>query len=371
LLTDENSPDDEEETMQLNVTFPRLLLSTAALAGLSMTGAAQLVCDAGGPYTFEATGQVTAVVLDGSGSTGNIAEYRWLAECAFVQPSFIPNFAFGVNPTFLFDLEGSCSRTCLIQLRIAEPPPSTTTAQCTTLVTVHDTTPPDISCPPDLNLVYGDPTDPGNTGFATATDLVDSDPDVTFNDVIIPQCEGTWVGNVCNGTLNPFEQRIIRTWTATDYCLNFSTCVQTITLLSPGNPPRATFDFNVKACPNGFTPVTTGSVDVALLSTPLFIASKRVVPASIQISRTNVPGSLKPASISILDVGTAVAANWGECNSAALDGLPDLRLRFSKAAMVQTLGLGSIKPGTPVDVLLTGITKDGKPWAQRDVIVIQ
>src|SRR5204862_407500 len=44
------------------------------------------------------------------------------------------------------------------------------TATCLQHITFVDTTPPTITCPPDKQLQCGEPTDPGHTGSATATD---------------------------------------------------------------------------------------------------------------------------------------------------------------------------------------------------------
>jgi hypothetical protein len=86
------------------------------------------------------------------------------------------------------------------------------------VVTVQDTTPPQITCPDDITIESGEPTDPSNTGQATATDNCDPSPTVDHDDTTI-------------------EAGITRTWTATDACGNSSQCVQTITIVTPP-PPR-------------------------------------------------------------------------------------------------------------------------------------
>ncbi len=88
---------------------------------------------------------------------------------------------------------------------------------CSFAVIVNDTENPMIACPPDVQLDCGDPTDPANTGEATATDNCDTDLDITYTDV--------QVDNV-----------ITRTWTATDDEGNNASCDQTITL-GDGTPP--------------------------------------------------------------------------------------------------------------------------------------
>jgi hypothetical protein len=82
---------------------------------------------------------------------------------------------------------------------------------CQATVTVVDTIPPAIVCPPDtlFDCALGD------AGTATATDYCDADPLISFND--------STVNSSC-----PLV--IARTWTATDSSGNLSTCLQTITV---------------------------------------------------------------------------------------------------------------------------------------------
>jgi hypothetical protein len=79
------------------------------------------------------------------------------------------------------------------------------------IITVVDTIAPVITCPSDVafDCVMGDP------GVATATDNCDPDPVITYDDVV---------------TNARCPKIIERTWTATDSCGNFSTCLQTITI---------------------------------------------------------------------------------------------------------------------------------------------
>jgi len=82
-------------------------------------------------------------------------------------------------------------------------------AECTQIITVNDTIPPEITCPPDVTLQLGESTHPDNTGYATATDNCDPDPDISWSDERI-------------------DSTIIRTWIAVDYCENADTCHQKI-----------------------------------------------------------------------------------------------------------------------------------------------
>jgi len=345
--------------MVRTLSSPRLVLTAAALGSLSLVGLAGggggPVCNNGGPYVLEATGPVTTVILDGSASTGTgPLSFDWIAECLYLQPSFVHQA--GVNPTYFMDLAGGCSRTCIVELKVTDANNNFT--KCATTVTVHDTTAPAITCPGDLDLTWGDPTDPANTGSATATDLVDPSPTIAFSDVIIPQNGSVW------------EQRIIRTWTATDYCLNVSQCVQVITLLRPTPDGVANFDFDINSCPNAFAVVPGGTLDVVLIGTAAFNVTK-IQTSSLTLCRIDAGSKVMPIGFAVKNLGSPVATNLGECNSATLDGFKDLRVRFNKAAVINNLGLSQAQPGTVVNVLLTGALKDGKVFAVRDTIVIQ
>src|SRR5207247_1304274 len=89
------------------------------------------------------------------------------------------------------------------------------TATCVQHIIFVDTTPPVITCPPDKNLQCGDPTDPGHTGSATATDNCPAPVTIGFTDAATPAG--------CTGLAG-----IDRTWKATDGCGNTATCVQHI-----------------------------------------------------------------------------------------------------------------------------------------------
>ena len=89
------------------------------------------------------------------------------------------------------------------------------------------TPPPVITCPADVNLDCTDPTDPGDTGEATATDDCDTSVTITYTD------------NVIAGSCPQANTTIERTWTATDDCGNVSTCLQIIDV-ADDTPPVIT-----------------------------------------------------------------------------------------------------------------------------------
>ncbi len=100
------------------------------------------------------------------------------------------------------------------------------TATCTMGIQTTEGVPPTITCPPDKTL---DCADPLNFGQATATDNCDPAPAITFvSHVAILGCKSIYTV----------------LWTATDFCGNTATCVQTVTV-DDLKPPTLSCPFNV------------------------------------------------------------------------------------------------------------------------------
>jgi len=122
--------------------------------------------------------------------------------------------------------DGSCPQeytiTRTFTVQVASFPPLT----CTQTITVVDNTPPVISPPDNVTIECDEPTDPSNTGMATATDKCDPSPVITWSD-----SEET---GDC-----PQEKTITRTWTARDACGNEDNRVQIITV-DDSTPPVLT-----------------------------------------------------------------------------------------------------------------------------------
>ncbi|KJD35539.1 hypothetical protein PW52_07185, partial [Tamlana sedimentorum] len=97
------------------------------------------------------------------------------------------------------------------------------TSSASQIITVKDTTGPELDLPDNVSAECSDDLTPIAFGTATATDNCDPNPVVTYNDVITNgACEGTYT--------------ITRTWTATDACGNETTADQTIST-SDSTPP--------------------------------------------------------------------------------------------------------------------------------------
>ncbi len=121
-------------------------------------------------------------------------------------------------------------------------------SSCDQIITVADTAAPVVTCPANVTVECGEPTDPSATGDGSAVDGCDPSVTVSFTDVTTP--------GVC-----PSAQIITRTWTATDDCGNTGTCDQTITV-TDSTPPTIT-------CPASLTVTSAnGACEQAVEFTP-------------------------------------------------------------------------------------------------------
>ncbi|MBU1320697.1 MAG: hypothetical protein KKH67_16095 [candidate division Zixibacteria bacterium] len=156
---------------------------------------------------------------------------------------------------------------------------------CEMVITIQDTTPPAVDCPPDTVIDCDDSTDPSNTGTATATDNCTASPVVTYSDVQ-------------NGDV------ITRTWTATDDCGNTNQCDQTITLTDVTAP--------VATCPSDTTVECIADVpaaDVGLVSVTDNCDPSPVVTHISDVS----DGNSCPEVITRTYRVTDASGNWSEC----------------------------------------------------------
>jgi subtilisin family serine protease len=191
------------------------------------------VCDANGPYTAECESAMTIILLDGTVSSdpnpGDILTHSWTTDCSggsFDDPT-------SPTPTLSVDSSVGCF-DCTVSLTVTDL--AGASDSCSTQVIINDSKAPVITCPADVTIECDEPTDPSNTGTATATDNCDPAPTVTYSDVITP-------GSCLQ------EKTITRTWTATDTCGNTSSSVQTIEVVDT-TPP----DINVSVSPDTLWP---------------------------------------------------------------------------------------------------------------------
>ncbi|MCK6446473.1 MAG: hypothetical protein L6Q99_08795 [Planctomycetes bacterium] len=316
------------------------------------------VCQNNGPYVFEANNApgttTTDVQLSSAGSfdpDGDALTFFWFEECprgVFFDPT-------APDAVYTIDMAGQCSVTCVVELRVTG---GNQTSKCVTTVTVQDTTPPNLTVPADVGVVWGDDTSPASTGTATATDNGDPAPVITYTDVVTPS------------STKGLESTITRTWCATDYCGNQICGVQTILVYSPNQSALPNFDFDTGSCPNQ---IHRGALHQASLT---ILNSKKFNPTKIDWStvelqrRVPTTGSLKLAGAAFTtgQFGKVTATASGLCNSASNDGKTDLRIAVDEAAIVAGLGLDADPAGSVVEVAIRGRLTTGEYFFLRDKV---
>ncbi len=76
-----------------------------------------------------------------------------------------------VHLTFTDEIiPGDCPQEMTIQRTWLATDDCLNEAGCVQVIEVEDTTPPEITCPPDITIECGESTDPKNTGFPTGFD---------------------------------------------------------------------------------------------------------------------------------------------------------------------------------------------------------
>jgi len=319
-------------------------------------------CDAGGDYEVECQNGGASLSLDGTGSSDpdeDALTYHWTIDCpdAFLDDPNSP------TPVLSFSVVSPCQTECTVTLAVSDgvnPPVS-----CDALVAVVDTTPPTIACPPDVEIIAGEASDPNATGIA---EFDDCDPNVEL---------AYWDAEFLSECLaDAVFKTVARTWIATDGCGNSSSCEQTITVRKLVLP----LDIKPGACPNTYNPRGNGYLRVAILGTPDLDAG-HIDLASIQLSRGDcvggwvLPNEGPPGpGTAIRDVGTPLGVDPCACHSDELDGFDDLVLQFSSAALDDALDLSSYEPGVVVEIVVSGevlapgTPSDGAPFIAVDCL---
>jgi hypothetical protein len=219
--------------------------------------------------------------------------------------------------------------------------PCGNTNTCTQTITVADTTPPVIVCPPDFTLPCGTPTGPAVTGFATATDNCDPSPVVTFTDVN-------------NGTC-PAAASITRTWTATDSCNNVSSCTQTITLIEgPGQGCIPALVTDLGGACGAPPPILMSSLPILGGYLSFHIASNTTNAQIILVAETPpLPNPIPLAQPCVLWVDPA-GPNSVLIDAFYTDGIGDWGSRWQLAIIPQLVSMnirlqaGILSPGGPL-----------------------
>jgi hypothetical protein len=160
-------------------------------------------------------------------------------------------------------------------------------AICTQIITVDDTTPPVITCPPNTTIYCNESSDPSNTGYATATDNC-----TATGNIVITYSDSQNGGG------------ITRTWKATDDCDNWSSCQQIISTSPDTTPPQIT-------CPD---PVTVECpADVPTPIPLLIVAVDDCDPSPVVIWVSDVSQGSCPTIITRTYKATDASGNWATC----------------------------------------------------------
>lgn len=317
------------------------------------------VCDAGGPYAAECNGPLASVQLDGTGSydpSGKPLRFKWSLECGsgyFDDPK-------SPTPT-LYHPMTACSIVCgRVDLKVFSP---SGWSVCGTDVSFLDTTPPAITCPPNVSVLAGDPFDPSVTGFATALDTCQTDPAITWSDEMLPG-------------LVPDQTLVVRTWVADDGCQS-SSCDQEITIA----PYLITHvDVRPQECPNPFliSGMASSATNVPVSVLGNAFEPGAINPDTVRMSKGTFSGIsegavdfITPLTVSIGDTETPFIGPLCDCHAVGPDNILDLNLRFSEQQMKFALGLINEPIGSEVPLTISGLYLDGTPWAGVDCVLIQ
>jgi hypothetical protein len=307
--------------------------------------------DAGGPYFAECDGVATDVQLDGTGSfdpNNDPLAYLWTTDCP--GGSFDDDTS--ATPILTVDSVAPCPLECDVFLTVDDGNGGADSD--TAMVTVEDTTDPDITCAADVTVTCGEPTDPSATGSSTAVDDCDAVPEIASDDVVIP--------TTCPA--DPIQEVIERSWTAVDDCGLESSCVQEITVLKL----VLSLDIKPGSCPNGFNPNSGGVLPISLLGTDTFDVST-VDLSTVLISRADCPtDAVTPIRSRFEDAGTPFDGTPCDCHTLTGDGLTDLSLTFKKRDVVQALGLEGMVAGDSVELILSGELNDGCSFIASDCV---
>ncbi|NND77188.1 MAG: HYR domain-containing protein [Flavobacteriales bacterium] len=250
-------------------------------------------------------------------------------------------------------LTGTCPVVKIIERTwIAEDASGNTSGTCLQIISIEDTTPPVITCPPDTDVDQGAPDDPSVTGEATAVDNFDLAPVITWTD------GAPGPGPCIGSTATP------RTWTATDACGNSSSCVQLI-IINDITPPVITCPGTITqaldpwvCCSQVFYDVTAtddSGGPVTIFQTggaPSFACFPGGTTTNSFIA-TDDCGNTATCSFDVIITGTDTD---GDGTVDCADGCPLDPLKTNP----EVCGCGNPEPGTPCD--------DGDPMTVNDVI---
>ena len=136
----------------------------------------------------------------------------------------------------------------------------------------------------------------------------------------------------------------------------------------------ASLDIRPSTCPNLVERHARPLLALALVSDADFVVPRVDIDhATLELSRTDgVGGAIAPLVVFPASLMTDVAAPSvsGMCSTFGVDGIPDLRMLFSRANLFRQLELGSLPPNASIELCLSGQTGDGTPFNVCDIAIV-
>jgi len=137
-----------------------------------------------------------------------------------------------------------------------------------------------------------------------------------------------------------------------------------------------TLDVKPGACPNSLVLTGRGFVSAALVGTSSDDV-REIDVGSLRLSRTDgvgtelAPNLAPPGPPPVYeDVATPFPGVPCACHELAGDGIVDLLVRFDGVGLLEALDLGTIRPGSLVEVQISGEFNDGRAFVVTDCLEI-
>ena len=214
------------------------------------------------------------IVRECDGPDGAVVDYSLPTPSDTCDPA--PSLICLPPPGSLFPI-GSTTVTCSAE------DSSGNMVECSFVVTIEDTTPPALDCPADMTVECSSPDGATVSLTATATDLCDPTPIITFEPA--------------SGTLFPMGETVVRC-TATDVAGNSSECEFTVTVVDQTPPQIACpADYETECLEDGF----------AVVEYPTITATDTCDPAPV-VTCDPPSGSSLPAGENLISCTAADAA---------------------------------------------------------------
>jgi hypothetical protein len=268
-------------------------------------------------------------------------------------------------------IPGDCEQEYQLVLTYRAEDFSGNTDECTQIITIEDTTPPEITCPDPktLDIEFVNPNQAQVFFEITATDNCNDDPEIVCDSV--------------SGSIWDIGDHTV-SCTVYDGCGNTDTCSFSFHLVY--------FDIKPTSCPNPLNvrPYAIDSKDDQ--NTNVIIGSSfkegpdrrpplAVIPVAILGTELMDVRTLDPETITINgvaplrwyyeDVATPAYEidDYCGCTTNGPDGFLDLTLKFNAAEIIATLD--PVSNGDVVQLIITGDYPDGDPFFGGDCVIIR